>query len=117
MAIETLSQRNPAMQGKILLDFWGLQMLLTHSVWRGKKDTQQFPDMRNEQKQNGEWGDHLLNCVSLCRQCLESLEFQCSALRQGSGSKGQGILSTDRLLPLLTGTWADTKIILGVPSV
>jgi hypothetical protein len=84
-AIEALARKKPEMQGKDPLAFWPAYVADAFSV-DGKKDTQRFLGISDEQKQNGEWGDHynhldLLNCVDsagkvLSRNVLNRVKVQ-----------------------------------------
>ncbi len=96
-AIEALARKRPEVRGKDPLVFWPAYVADAFGV-EGKKDTQRFLGISDEQRQNGEWGDHYNHLNSL--KCVDSagLESQRSESRQGPSSKG--IPSTARSLPL-----------------
>ena len=67
-AIEALARKNPAMQNKVPFVFWPAYVADAFGV-EGKKDTQRFLGISDEQKRDGGWGDHYnhldsLNCVA-----------------------------------------------------
>jgi hypothetical protein len=74
MAIEALARKNPAMQDKDPFAFWPAYVADAFGV-EGKKDTQRFLGISNEQKRDGGWGEHynhldLLNCVNSAEKIL-----------------------------------------------
>jgi hypothetical protein len=68
-AIEALARKSPEVRGKDPLAFFPAYVGDAFGV-EGKKDTQRFLGISDEQRQNGEWGDHYNHLNSL--KCVDS---------------------------------------------